>query len=201
MEHPIGSLQRYSLRLFLEPNSTPLSPRLITPIFHKWIQQRSVEGLLIDVADYGHLPDGPSTLLVGHDANFAIDGTGGRQGITYSRKRGSNDMPLAERLDSSGKQLISAAVLLETDTSIPARDRFAFSTDEIEFCANDRLLAPAAEKTNVMLSQFAENFGQRLFSAPTEITPVTDGRIGFHLKTAERRPLTELLENLSQDLT
>lgn len=110
-------------------------------------------------------------------------------------------MPLEKRLASSGKQLISAALLLETDTSIPARDRFAFSTDEIEFCANDRLLVPATEKTNAMLRQLVENFGQHLFSAPTEIIPVTDGRIGFRLKTTERRPLTGLLENLSQDLT
>jgi len=201
MEHPIGALQRYSLRLFLEPNSATLPARLITPIFHKWIQQRSVDGLLIDVADYGHLPDGPSTLLVGHDANFAIDGTGGRQGISYSRKRGGADLPLAERLNSSGKQLISAALLLETEASGSAGDRVAFSTNEIEFCASDRLLAPATEKTSATLRKLVKNFGRRLFTTPAEITPLTDGRIGFILKTTERRPLTALLENLTRDST
>ena len=29
------------------------------PVFHRWIQEQALPGLLIDVADYRHVPEGP----------------------------------------------------------------------------------------------------------------------------------------------
>ena len=60
-------------------------------LLHRWIQ---IAGsgcgkwtIAIDVADYTHLPDGPSVLLVGHEGNYALDCRDGRQGLYYYRKR------------------------------------------------------------------------------------------------------------------
>ena len=41
-------------------------------MFHRWIQTRAVDGLLIDVADYTHLKDGPQVLLAGHEGNYSM---------------------------------------------------------------------------------------------------------------------------------
>ena len=61
------------------------------PIFHRWIQNQSVEGhRLIDVAEYGHVLNGPGTVLISSEANFYTDSAEGRLGILYSRK-----LPLA----------------------------------------------------------------------------------------------------------
>ena len=44
------------------------------PVFHSWIQLKTVpDHMLIDVADYSHVKDGPGTLLVAHEANIYLD--------------------------------------------------------------------------------------------------------------------------------
>ncbi len=47
--------------------------------------------MLIDVADYKHVPDGPGVMLIGHDGDFSIDLAEGRPGPRYVRKRGWDD--------------------------------------------------------------------------------------------------------------
>jgi adenylyltransferase/sulfurtransferase len=57
------------------------------PLFHRFIQERAVEGLLIDVADYLHVPQGPGVLLIGHDVDYGLDPSG----LTVTRKRAGED--------------------------------------------------------------------------------------------------------------
>ena len=59
-------LQRINVKLYLE-DPTALSAKETFRIFNSWIPTTPDE-VLIDVADYSHVPDGPVTLLVGHDA-------------------------------------------------------------------------------------------------------------------------------------
>lgn len=190
------ALQRYTLKVFAEP-ATALSPRAIIPVFHQWIQEGAVDGLLIDVADYTHLPNGPSALLVGHEGNYAIDGGNGRPGLSYSRKRQS-DGTLTERLTSGGRTLLKAACLLETNAaSLPNRG-FTFRGNEIAFRANDRLVAPNTSETASALRDALHLFGSRIFGgSPIELIPGNDGdHVGFTIRTADAAPLEQLLDNL-----
>jgi hypothetical protein len=57
------------------------------PVFHHWIQAQRLDDVLIDVADYRHVPHGPGVLLIGHDAQYAMDQSEGRLGLLYSRRR------------------------------------------------------------------------------------------------------------------
>ena len=41
-------------------------------VFHRFIQQGLVEGMVLDVADYRHVPDGPGVMLVGHDVDYSL---------------------------------------------------------------------------------------------------------------------------------
>ena len=86
------------VKFFVEaPNAVDL-PAFI-PLFHRWIQKKTVEGLLIDVADYQHVPEGPGILLMGHEGNYAMDMANGRPGLLYSRKREwGDDKTLQQRL-------------------------------------------------------------------------------------------------------
>ncbi len=190
------ALQRYTFKIFAEP-ATAVSPRAIIPVFHRWIQEKAVDGLLIDVADYTHLPDGPSALLVGHEGNYAIDGGRGRPGLSYSRKRQA-DGTLAERLAGGGRTLLTAARLLEADASAMPDGRFTFRGDEIAFLANDRLVAPNTSETASALRDALHRFGSRIFGgAPIELVAGDDGdRVGFTIRTADAAPLDRLLDNL-----
>lgn len=197
MEHRIDILQRFSLRIFSEASTATVSPSAVIPIFHRWIQKRAVKGLLIDVADYTHLPDGPSAMLVGHEANFSLDGNSDRQGLAYWHKRDSNRL-LAERLTVGVRTLLSAALLLESDTASLQKGRLIFCGNEIEFCANDRLVAPKTSDTSSALYKILEIFGTRLFGgSPISLTPLeNDNRFGFTVKTVKDTSLSQLINNL-----
>ncbi len=76
---------RLSVRLDAVDEIRDLEPAI--DVFHRFIQQGLVEGLILDVADYRHVQQGPGVLLVGHDIDYGISHTG----LTVTRKRSSGD--------------------------------------------------------------------------------------------------------------
>ena len=66
-------LQKFGVKLFFNTNGSFDSKDFI-PVFHNWIQDKVVPNhLLIDVADYSHIPDGPGVMLIAHEGNFSLD--------------------------------------------------------------------------------------------------------------------------------
>lgn len=132
-------------KLFLD-NPAALKPGEIVPAFHNLIQQKAIpDHLLIDVADYEHVPNGPGTLLVSHEANIHLDeGTGGR-GLMYIRKQAiAGD--LAERVRQTLRYTLETALRLEQHSLLSARG-LKFRTDELLFRINDRLHGPNTGET------------------------------------------------------
>jgi hypothetical protein len=151
---------KVSFKLFIaEPAALPADQ--LVPVFHSWIQTHAIKDhLLIDVADYSHVRNGPGIVLVAHEANISLDSRGGRLGLTYQRKQ---PIPgtLAERIRSAFQASIQAASLLS--------DRATFRTDEVEFRICDRLHAPnTAETFNTVKPDLLAVFpGARLEHRPS----------------------------------
>ena len=140
----LEQLQRIGLKLFAADGAA-VAPRQLVPIFHRWIQtQAMADQLLIDVADYGHVPDGPGVLLVAHQGNFSLDLGGGRMGLAYNRKIAAPGS-LSDRLRSLARTLLDACLQLEDDAALQGRLRFR--GDELLLFANDRLHAPNDAET------------------------------------------------------
>jgi hypothetical protein len=135
-------LQRIGVKVFGE--APGVAPAEYIPVFHRWIQTHAVDGLLVDVADYTHVPDGPGVLLVAHEGNYAIDFEEGRLGLVYTRKQPLGGS-LAERLAIVLRIALRACRRLEEEPELTARVRF--SPGEIRFFANDRLVAPNSIET------------------------------------------------------
>ena len=76
----------------------------VVPVFHRWIQVGRTGELLLDVADYRHVHHGPGIVLVGHEADYAVDTAGGRVGLRYVRKRSPSDS-----LSGAIRQAVGAA--------------------------------------------------------------------------------------------
>lgn len=112
------------------------------PVFHGWIQKKAVDGLLVDVADYSHLPQSPGVVLVGQDADRAMDLSEGPLGFLYLRKK-STAGDLRSRLKEALAATLDGAAKLESELG----GRLKFRTSELLFLANDRLLAPNDEAT------------------------------------------------------
>jgi len=195
MNHSTEKLHRFGIKIFFEPGTTPDPSRCI-PIFHRWIRERSLGGVLIDVADYTHLTDGPSVLLVGHEGNLSFDTLDQRAGLFYSRKRFSPD-PFQARVIDAARMLFSACQLLEKDPSLDQVVRF--QGNELQFVSNDRLVAPPDEIT---AREIGEQLGPLMENCYTdshyEVTNVSNGnnRLRISLKSNKDISVTTLLSRI-----
>lgn len=114
------------------------------PVFHRWIQNNALPDLLIDAADYSHVPDGAGIILVAHEGTYAFDETGGRRGVLYYSKR---PLPgdLDSRLATVCRKTLQACQLLTREGEF--KDALRIRGNELQFIANDRLLAPNTDET------------------------------------------------------
>ena len=136
-------LQHINVKLFLD-QSPGLDLWEVVPVFHHWIQDQIWEELLVDVADYRHVPGGPGIILVGHEADYSIDNSENRLGIRYNRKtmvQGTNQ----DRLRQALKAALSACERLEAEQRL--KDQVRFGRREMKLSVNDRLLVPNVQSS------------------------------------------------------
>jgi hypothetical protein len=134
--------QKLQLKLYLTSESAKaLSLESFIPVFHRWIRESALPELLVDVANYAHVPEGPGVVLIGHGSDYFLDLGEGRPGLLHNRKRAG--FAPAERLADLARRTLHAATLVEADPSLGGRVRFA--TGELLFRINDRLAAPAGD--------------------------------------------------------
>ncbi len=150
-------IRRISVKFFLaDPASLDLE--LVLPVFHRWIQEHRVEGLLVDVADYRHVIDGPGVLLIGNDADYSLDRGGGRPGLAYARKRAfAADLPATLRQVFRGA--LEGCRLIESEPAL----RLRFRTDEAKITFLDRLRAPNRPETFERLKGDIEAVSKKLY--------------------------------------
>lgn len=162
--------RRLSVKYFVQ-GDIAFDLSALVPVFQRWIQQHTIEGLLIDVADYKHVFQGPGVVLVGHEGDYSFDLKGGRPGLLYKRKRAlrgalDDDLRLAFRLAGS------ACRKLEAETSLNDL-RFDYSQAEITFL--DRLNVPntpeAFESIRDSLQAFAGDLHQTALIESVESDP------------------------------
>lgn len=135
--------QRISVKYFIE-NPAAVELEEYIPIFQRWIKEHTVEGLLIDVADYKHVPAGPGIILIGQQADYALDIGSGRPGLLYRRKR-ELDGALAEQLRTVFRLALQACLALQAEPVL--QGRVTFRTDRAELTFSDRLSAPNEAQT------------------------------------------------------
>ena len=168
----------------------------LIPIFHRWIQQGAAEGLLIDVADYAHVPDGPGIVLVSHEGHYGVELGDGRLGLRYSRKRALSGT-LADRLATVLRIALRACRQLEQEPEL--EPPLQFPGDEVEVVLNDRLLAPNTDETMARFEPALSAVLSRMYDGSTwAVTRAADPREPFALtvKAAVQPGAGALLERL-----
>ncbi|AWT59299.1 MAG: hypothetical protein DF168_00483 [Candidatus Moanabacter tarae] len=147
--------QHFTVKVFMESPLGEVNLETYIQIFHRWIQDSLLDEILIDVADYRHLTEGPGVVLVAHEADYSMDGNGGRLGLLYRCKvgqQGSNQ----DRLKKATVSALAACDLLEKESSFAGE--LKFNRRELEISVNDRALAPNTEKTFSVLKPELEEF-------------------------------------------
>ncbi len=144
-------------------------PDQFIPVFHRWIREQVLDEMAIDVADYGHVHEGPGVALVGHAFDYYWDLGESRPGLVYTRKR---DAPAPEaRLADAVRRALVGCRLLEQDAALPG---LAFRTDELLVRLPDRLHAPSTEAGYGELKAELAPLTEKLFSG----AKVTLERVG-----------------------
>jgi len=188
-------LHRLSVKILVRPDVT-IAPETLIPVFHKWIQQSLVEGMLIDVADYKHVPEGPGIMLIGHDCDYAIDHADGATGLLYRQKHGHGGS-LEDRLQRATRCAVRACCLLEQDPQIEGDA--LFDAGRIELLIADRLQAPNTPETFERLRDpIASALGRIYDGAGVQLTHIPEPRRRFTVRaTVEPAPgVAELAERL-----
>lgn len=153
---------RITAKIFVA-DGVAFDPPAFIPLFHRWIQRQTAPGLLIDVAEYLHVPQGPGVVLVGHHGDYALDFAEGRPGLLYRGKRqGWADgrsqaaaeapveatAPAAAALEARLRRvldhLLQAAAALQPPSrpALTPTPALSFRPDEIEWSFPDRLQTP-----------------------------------------------------------
>jgi hypothetical protein len=168
---------------FVEGAAVPLEE--LVPIFHGWIRERRVaDDVLIDVADYAHVADGPGVLMVCHEGQYVIDGRDGRWGLSYARKRGEPGADLVVRATTPLVRALRAARLLAHDPALASR--LHFRTDEIEVRVIDRLHAPNDDATLEAVTPGVADAIARIWGTPPSelVRTSTDPRAPLTLRAS-----------------
>jgi hypothetical protein len=187
--------QRLQLKIYVTPDSArAVDPEAFIGVFHHWIKERVLAELLVDVANYLHVPKGPGVVLIGHGADYFMDQGEERLGLLYNRKRAGP--PPADRLADLVRRALHAALLLEREPALGGKVRFGSS--ELLFRINDRLAAPNRDATFQALKPELEALGSRVFAGRAELARVGADKDLFsvRLKSAAQDSLTTLLDRM-----
>ena len=191
--------QRIAAKFLVEPD--PAAAVALEPViglFHRFIQEQSLPGLLLDVADYAHVPDGPGVVLIGHDVDYGIDLVGGQAGLLVVRKRFSGQAFGEVLRDTLGRALTAAQVIGE-ESDLGLR----FASDALTLHFFDRLTTPNSDEAFESVRAEVEPVAECLYGAASyELNRVhsEDRRKALSLSirgSGEIAPPSALVERLS----
>jgi len=133
-------LQHVNVKVFVEGELAVDLDRAVE-VFHRLVAEQAMDEMMIDVADYRHVPAGPGVVMVGLEADYALDHKDDRWGLRYNRKapaEGTNQERFRQAFAAAGK----TCRLLEAELA-----DLKFSRTDFELFINDRALAPHTDET------------------------------------------------------
>jgi len=189
-------LHKFGIKFFAQ-GAEQIDILKLIPIYHRWIQQSALEDLLIDVADYSHVPSGPGVMLIAHEGNYALDETGHERGVVYySKHKLSGD--LSERFAQVAQRALKAAELMSADADLEGA--LKVPGNRLQLFANDRLVAPNTDAVYAELEPAFKAFLDRLYAgAAYKLEREADPkeRLSVRVSADAEVPLKTLLARLS----
>jgi hypothetical protein len=149
------NVQHINIKFFVKnPEAVKLED--YAAVFNTWIQQQRLEELLIDVADYLHVHNGPGIMLIGHEADYSLDNRAGRLGLLYNRKE-QLEGTTQEKLAQAVRAVLVAAQILEKENGL------TFNGSAVQVIVNDRLLVPNTPEIFAALESDIKSFFNQLY--------------------------------------
>ncbi|MBT8493867.1 MAG: hypothetical protein KJO07_12515 [Deltaproteobacteria bacterium] len=172
---------------------------LLIPIFHRWIREDLVaEHLLIDVADYRHVPRGPGIMLIANHAHLWMDEAEPGVGLIYARRRD----PLGD-LEVKVREALTWVAAL--GAQLEAEDGFAgvFDPSRVELQIRSRLSsAETFEEGRSALATVTDALAEEIWGPGSELEFGGDPRrpVTIRLRAANRfATATELAKAVAHE--
>jgi len=188
-------LHKFCVKFFAEyPSAVRLDAFI--PVYHRWIQKQAVEGMLVDVADYGHLPQGPGVMLIAHEADYGMDSSEGPLGMLYTRKTSSGGR-LSDRIAGGFRAALGACVKLENEPEF--QGKLKFKAGGAVFIANDRLNAPNSEEIFQALRSDLAAALAKVYPSAVELRRIsTDPRSRLTVQISSLDPVSDVSSLLAR---
>jgi hypothetical protein len=192
------NLQQLDVKLFARPGAGAVDPEAYIGIFHRWIQEHRLgrDFLLIDVADYRHVPEGPGVMIIAHGAHWKLETGGGELGLAFARKRDPLG-PAVDKLTEAVTWALRAAAALEKEPTLGGK--LSFRTDRIRLQVVSRAAATSRPEDFAALAPELSALATRLWPGTTAaIEPVshTGEPLATELRTATDESVAALLARL-----
>ena len=190
--------RKINVKFFTEKgDQVPLAA--LIPVFHRWIQQDKLEGMLIDVTEYTHVHQGPGLLLIAHEANYSLDEMDGKRGLLYNQKR-APEKSGEDHLRTAFRRALQACSFLEKEPE--AGGKMKFAVNHLQVFVNDRLAAPHHSQTTEELERALKPLLDSLYEGAKYLLIAERDpkkRSGFEIKVDKLFDLEVVLKKLSQN--
>ncbi|MCB9599568.1 MAG: hypothetical protein H6720_04305 [Sandaracinus sp.] len=164
MSQTIDHASRVQVKLY--EDGTKLDTEALIPVWHRWIAERRLQDeTLVDVADYGHVKDGPGIALIGHGTDLFYDEGEGRPGLLLFRKR-AFEGDLRARLRDAFERVLQAQTWLEAEDSLSVR----FGRREVLVRILDRLHAPNDDAAFEALAPIVREVAEEVLGHAVEVS-------------------------------
>jgi hypothetical protein len=142
-ERQTDGFYRVCVKVYASEQAIEDDAKLFVPIFHEWIRDGTPGGLvLLDVADYAHVPESPGIMLISHEVNFSMDRTDGRFGLLAQRRIPIDGSPV-DAVTKTLRQTLEVASRLEQHPRVDGA--FTLDAAVLRIEANDRLHLPNSD--------------------------------------------------------
>ena len=152
--------EKLQIKFFAKPNAA-FDLEAVVPVFHRFIREHAFDELMIDVADYKHVKNGPGVVLVGDANDYYLDEGEGRPGLLFSRKRHGSGPE--GRLREGFARALKACTLLDAAPELGGK--LTFATNEILVRFPDRLRAPNDDASFADVSSELSPLLEKLYGA------------------------------------
>lgn len=189
------SFQKLTIKVAIETPSE-LDVQSFMSTMGDWIQNETVPGTLIDVADYTHMVDGPGVVLVSHEANWGLDEQDGWKGLSYGVKI-EKEETLAEQIIHAYKTVLIGCEAIE---ETPRHDGLEFAVGNFTLVVNDRMTGVQNSENQAMLKEATESFlKDTLGCSDYSVTIETDSkkRLGVKVEANDAPSVKEGLAKVS----
>jgi hypothetical protein len=186
------NLQHVNIKFYLE-NPEAINLADYAAVFNTWIQKQRLEELLIDVADYLHVHNGPGIMLIGHEADYSLDNRAGRLGLLYNRKE-QIEGTTQEKLAQAVRAALIVAQILEKENGLN------FNGSEVQVVVNDRLLVPNTTEIFETLEPELKAFFNQLYGGTEYTLAHNDNpreRFTLNVKALANLDVETLLKNIA----